>query len=65
MIIVDASNNMRLAQEEIFGPVLVVTPFEDEEEADEPANESEYGLPGAVWPQDITRALRVAHAIKT
>ncbi|MBO1520480.1 aldehyde dehydrogenase family protein [Oceanisphaera pacifica] len=64
-IIVDASNKMRVAQEEIFGPVLVVMSFEDDDEVIELANESEYGLAGAVWTQDINRALNIARAIKT
>ena len=56
---------MSVAQEEIFGPVLVVMPFEDEADVIALANESDYGLAGAVWTQDINRALRVARAIKT
>ncbi len=56
---------MRVAQEEIFGPVLVVMSFEDDDEVIELANESEYGLAGAVWTQDINRALNIARAIKT
>ena len=64
-IITDVSNDMSVAQEEIFGPVLVVMPFEDEAGVIALANESDYGLAGAVWTQDINRALRVARAIKT
>jgi acyl-CoA reductase-like NAD-dependent aldehyde dehydrogenase len=64
-IITDVSNDMSVAQEEIFGPVLVVMPFEDEADVIALANESDYGLAGAVWTQDINRALRVARAIKT
>ncbi len=58
-------NKMRIAQEEIFGPVLVVVPFRNEEEAIRLANESEYGLAGGVWTRDINCALRVARAVRT
>lgn len=54
----NAKNDMRIAQEEIFGPVLTVIPFETEGEALRFANDVEYGLTGYVWTQDITRALR-------
>jgi acyl-CoA reductase-like NAD-dependent aldehyde dehydrogenase len=64
-IIVDVRNDMRVAQEEIFGPVVTVLPFKDEEEVVALANASDYGLAGAVWTQDINRALRVARAIET
>jgi aldehyde dehydrogenase (NAD+) len=64
-IIVDVKNNMRVAYEEIFGPVLCVIPFKDEAEVIAMANDSEYGLAGAVWTQDINRAIRVARAIET
>ncbi|MDC9597705.1 aldehyde dehydrogenase family protein [Xenorhabdus anantnagensis] len=64
-ILTNVTNNMRVAQEEIFGPVLCVIPFSNEEDVIEMANDSEYGLAGAVWTQDINRALRVAKAVKT
>ncbi|CDH19704.1 aldehyde dehydrogenase family protein [Xenorhabdus bovienii] len=64
-IITNVTNKMRVAQEEIFGPVLCVIPFSSEEEVVEMANDSEYGLGGAVWTQDINRALRVAKAVQT
>ncbi|PHM61672.1 aldehyde dehydrogenase family protein [Xenorhabdus ishibashii] len=64
-ILTNVTNKMRVAQEEIFGPVLCVIPFSNEEEVIEMANDSEYGLAGAVWTQDINRALRIAKAIKT
>ncbi len=64
-LLVDAKNDMRVSQEEIFGPVAVVIPFKDEEEVIEMANDSPYGLGGAVWTKDITRALRVSRAIET
>ncbi|SMY09333.1 5-carboxymethyl-2-hydroxymuconate semialdehyde dehydrogenase [Flavimaricola marinus] len=53
-----ATNKMRIAQEEIFGPVLTSIPFSTEEEALEIANDTQYGLTGYVWTNDLTRALR-------
>lgn len=64
-LLVDARNDMRVAQEEIFGPVAVVIPFKTEEEVIKMANDSVYGLGGAVWTKDITRAIRVSRAIET
>lgn len=54
----NANNQMRIAQEEIFGPVLTSIPFSTEEEAMEMANDTAYGLTGYVWTNDLTRALR-------
>ena len=56
----DVNNNMRIAREEIFGPVGVLIPFDTEEEAIEIANDSEYGLAAGVWTQNLSRAHRVS-----
>ncbi len=61
----DVKPEMRIAREEIFGPVLCAIPFETEEEAIAIANKSTYGLSGSIWTKDIERALRVARAIET
>jgi aldehyde dehydrogenase (NAD+) len=60
-----ATNTMKIAQEEIFGPVLVVIPFEDDAEAVRLANECIYGLAGAVWSSDTGRAIKVAEQLRT
>ena len=61
----NVTNDMRVAQEEIFGPVACVLKFKDEDEVIAMANDSEYGLGGAVWTRDINRALRVSRAVET
>ncbi len=58
------TNNMRVAQEEIFGPVVSVIPFKDEDDLIKQANDTIYGLSAGIWTQNITRAHRFAKAIK-
>jgi 5-carboxymethyl-2-hydroxymuconic-semialdehyde dehydrogenase len=64
-VIADVDEEMRVFQEEIFGPVLVAMPFDSEDEAVHLANATRYGLAAYVWTSDLTRAHRVAHAIDT
>jgi aldehyde dehydrogenase (NAD+) len=61
----DVDNSMRVAREEIFGPVLCVIPYEDEDDAVRIANDSPYGLSGGVWSGDDARALGVARRVRT
>ena len=64
-LLADVTNDMRVAQEEIFGPVACVIRFKDEEEVIRMANDSAYGLGGAVWTRDLNRAIRVSRGIET
>ncbi|MDQ2722903.1 MAG: aldehyde dehydrogenase family protein [Actinomycetota bacterium] len=63
-IFADVDNSSALAQEEIFGPVLAVVPFETEEEAIRLANDTEYGLGAGVYTSDVSRAMRMAKAVR-
>ena len=60
--LVEASNDDRIAREEVFGPVAAVIPFDDEADAIRIANDTPYGLSGSIWTKDGARALRVARA---
>jgi len=64
-VFADVDNNMRIAQEEIFGPILCAIPFETEEEAVSIANDSRFGLSGGVYTSNIGRALRISKALRT
>lgn len=64
-LLVDVTNNMRVAREEIFGPIGVIIKFKTEEEVIAMANDSSYGLGGGVFTRDINRAIRVAKSIRT
>ncbi|MDF1645260.1 MAG: aldehyde dehydrogenase family protein [Pseudomonadales bacterium] len=61
----DVTNDMVIAQEEIFGPVICILPYKTEAEAIDIANDSEYGLSGAVWSGDVDHAVDVARQIRT
>ena len=63
-IFVDVKNHMRIAQEEVFGPVLSVIGFEDEAEAIAFGNDTPYGLAAGVWTKDIGRMIRVSKALE-
>jgi betaine-aldehyde dehydrogenase len=63
--LVEASNDDRIAREEVFGPVAALIPFEDEADAIRIANDTPYGLSGSIWTTNGARALRVARALET
>lgn len=64
-LLADVTNDMRVAQEEIFGPVACILKFRDEDEVIRIANDNAYGLGGAVWTRDLNRAIRVSRGIET
>ncbi|MGA5128891.1 aldehyde dehydrogenase [Streptomyces olivoreticuli] len=61
----EVTNTMRIAREEIFGPVICLLPYEDEEEAVRIADDSDYGLSGSVWTADVERGIAVARRVRT
>lgn len=61
----DVTNNMRIAQEEIFGPVISVIPFDDAEDALRMANDIDYGLGGAVWTRDVSTMYKMINGVRT
>ncbi len=64
-VFADVDNSSRIAQEEIFGPVLTVSPYGTDQEAVDIANDSEFGLGGTVWSPDVDRATDIARAVRT
>jgi acyl-CoA reductase-like NAD-dependent aldehyde dehydrogenase len=61
----DVNKEMRIVREEIFGPVVTIQPFSDEDEAVRLANDSPYGLSGSLWTRDVGRVLRVSRAVQS
>jgi aldehyde dehydrogenase (NAD+) len=64
-IFAEVSNQMRIAREEIFGPVLSIIPFDEEQEAVEIGNDTAYGLACGVWTQNLSRAMRMIRSMRT
>lgn len=64
-VFVDVTNDMRIAQEEIFGPVMAVMAFDDADDAVARANDVQYGLTAAVWTRDVAKGIRVARALRS
>jgi aldehyde dehydrogenase (NAD+) len=64
-VFADVDNKMTIAQEEIFGPVLAVIPYDGEDDAVRIANDSDYGLAGSVWTNDIDHGLDIARRVRT
>jgi len=63
-IFTNVSNTMRIAQEEVFGPILAVIPFEDEEEAIRIANDVPFGLAAGIWTENMGRAIRMSEQLR-
>jgi betaine-aldehyde dehydrogenase len=64
-VFADTTAEMKIVREEIFGPVVTIQPFKDEEDAVRLANDSVYGLSGSLWTRDVGRVLRVTRAMQT